>query len=36
MAAVVSARVIPWEPGMPGIAYQLADGYEGRLHSPAC
>jgi len=29
MAAVVSARLIPWEPGMPGIAYELADGTEG-------
>ena len=29
MAAVVSARLISWEPGMPGIAYELADGTEG-------
>ena len=27
MAAVISARLIPWEPGMvPGIAYELDDG----------
>ena len=29
MAAVVSARLIAWEPGLPGIAYELADGTEG-------
>ena len=28
MAAVVFACLIPWEPGMPGIAYQLEDGTE--------
>jgi hypothetical protein len=31
MAAVVSAQVIPWEPGLPGIAYELDDGYEGSI-----
>ena len=29
MAAIISARLIPWEPGIPGIAYELADGYVG-------
>jgi hypothetical protein len=29
MAAVISARLIPWAPDMPGIAYELDDGYEG-------
>ena len=29
MAAVISARLIPWEPGVPGIAYELDDGYQG-------
>ena len=29
VAAVISARLIPWEPGMvPGIAYKLDDGSE--------
>ena len=28
MAAVVSARLIPWEPDVPGIAYTLEDGTE--------
>ena len=29
MAEIISARLIPWEPGIPGIAYELADGYVG-------
>ena len=29
MAAIISARLIPWEPGLPEIAYELDDGYEG-------
>jgi hypothetical protein len=29
MAAIISARLIPWEPGMPGISYELDDGYVG-------
>ena len=29
MAKIVSALLIPWEPGVPGIAYELDDGYEG-------
>ena len=28
MAKIVSALLIPWEPGVPGIAYQLEDGTE--------
>jgi len=26
MANVVAARLVPWEPGLPGIAYELDDG----------
>ena len=29
MAEIISALLIPWEPDMPGIAYELDDGYEG-------
>ena len=28
MAKIVSALLIPWEAGVPGIAYQLQDGTE--------
>ena len=31
MAKIVSALLIPWEPGKPGIAYELDDGYEGSV-----
>src|SRR6187431_2120369 len=34
MAAVVAARLIPWEPGIPGIAYELDDGTEGSIAGP--
>jgi len=26
MASVVAVRLVPWEPGLPGIAYELDDG----------
>ena len=26
MANVVAVRLVPWEPGLPGIAYELDDG----------
>ena len=32
MATVVAARLIPWEPGLPGIAYKLDDGTEGCIN----
>ena len=35
MAAVISARLIPWEPGMvPGIAYDLDDGSQACVAGP--
>ena len=35
MAAVISARLIPWEPGMvPGIAYELDDGSQACVAGP--
>ena len=34
MAAVVAARLIAWEPGIPGIAYELDDGTEGSIAGP--
>ncbi len=35
VAAVISARLIPWEPGMvPGIAYELDDGSQACVAGP--
>ena len=34
-AAVISARLIPWKPGMvPGIAYELDDGSQACVAGP--